>query len=341
MNKKIISILKYLLFLSIGLGLLYFAYGNTNIPRMKRDIQNADFVLVGISLFISVLAYLSRAYRWNMLIHPLGYQPKLKNTFFSLMTGYIANIAFPRIGEVARCQALNRSEKVPFNMLIGTVVTERVIDLLMLCIVLVITVMLNIKVLGAFIFERLFTPMKAKFSGLLQNPLLLILLIAFVLALVIFLSVLWKKKNQSFSGKTQDLIKGVIDGIKSIRNIKNIPLFIFHTLLIWTIYYLTTYICFFSMPPTSGLGVVAGFFVLSLGGIGMSAPAPGGFGTFHYMIAGGLTLFNIDMEDGKTFAAIVHSSQTLLVLFLGSISLLFLYVFQKPVSDDSPAKDPV
>lgn len=329
MKPKLISTIKYLLFFALGLGLLYLAFRNTNISQMIKDIRNANYFWVILSLLVAMIAYISRAIRWNMLIQPLGYNARFKNTFSSLMVGYIANLAVPRIGEISRCEALSRSEKIPFNMLIGTVITERIIDLIMLCLMLTLTAILKIDVLGKFIVQKILHPLKDAIYIKLHSPVFLTILIASVTGLIVLSIFLWKRKNVSFVAKLKNLLKGIAEGIQSIKKIKSIPWFIFHTLLIWFIYFLTTYLCFFSISATSGLGVVAGIFVLSIGGIGMSAPVQGGIGAYHLMVSMGLTLFNIELKDGNTFATIVHTSQTLLVLIVGALSILFLFFSNK------------
>ncbi len=308
---------------------------------MVKNIQNANYFWILLSLLVSIVAYVSRAYRWNMLIEPLGYKAKLKNTLCSLMVGYIANLAVPRIGEISRCEALSRSEKIPFNMLIGTVITERITDVIMLFLVLCLSGILKIDILGKFIVQNILHPLKNKVYTIIHSPHILIISIILIISLVLVSIILWKRKKNSLVAKTKDLVKGVAEGIKSIKKIKSIPNFIFHTILIWGTYFLTTYLCFFSLPATSGLGVVAGIFAVSIGGVGMSAPIQGGFGAYHLMVSSGLTLFGIRLEDGITFATIVHSSQTLLVLLLGAISIIFLFISNKQLRNDSTSKNTI
>ena len=334
---KIKLVLKYLLFLSIGLGLLYLAFKNTDPHQMLRDLKNADYKWIILSLLVSVIGCIIRAHRWNMLIHPLGFRPKLKNTYAALMAGYLANLAVPRIGEVTRCESLTRTEKIPFNILLGTVISERIVDLIMLCLMLLLTAILKIHVLGKFILIKVIYPLKDKVYLALHSTLFIGGVLAFGAGLIVLLVYFWKRQPTSGSSKIKNLLKGVKEGVKSIRKIKSVSWFVFHTLMIWIVYFLTSYLCFFALPATSGLGIIAGIFCVSIGGIGMSAPVQGGIGAYHIMISVGLTLFAIPFRDGNTYATIVHTSQTLLVLVTGALSIVYLFISNRKSINDGPA----
>jgi uncharacterized protein (TIRG00374 family) len=339
MFKKALKISKYLLFLTIGLGLLFLAFRNTDLSQLFLDLKNANYYWVIFSLLISLIAYGSRAHRWNMLIRPLGYSVKLKNTLASLMVGYLANLAIPRIGEISRCETLSRIEKIPFNILIGTVIIERLIDLIMLCLALLLTAVLKMDVLGKFIISKIIVPFKNSIFQSISPLQLLIFSLFISVSFILLFYFLWRKKNAVIASKITFFIIGIKNGVKSIKKLKSIPWFIFHTLLIWVIYFFTTYLCFFSIPATSGLGIVAGIFTLSIGGIGMSAPVQGGIGAYHYMITKGLALFGIAAKDGNTYATIVHTSQTLLVLVSGAVSMLFIFISNRRILNDHTSKN--
>lgn len=339
MNKRIVQIFKYLLFLAIGILLLFMAFSKTDIPSMLRDIKNADFRWILASASFSIIAYICRAWRWNMLIKPLGYKPKLKNSLFSLMFGYLANLGIPRIGEISRCEALAQAENIPFNKLLGTVITERIIDVLCLLILLIATALVQLDLLGTFILNNLVIPFKNQLyaSGNFK--------IYLFFALILFTGILYFtskafSKNSVVMAKFKELLSGVFLGIRSIGIIKNKLLFTILTILIWGMYFLMTYVCFFSIPGTSHLGLGAGLFAVTIGGIGMSAPIPGGFG-FHYLVSLGLSLFGINQNTGVTFASIVYGSQTLLVLLTGSLSMFLLFLLNKKKKDDPSGNNQV
>ena len=162
MNTKIITIVKYLILLLVTGALLLFAFRGMNVNRILHEILHANMFWVAVSGLISVIAFVVRAHRWNLLIEPLGYFPSLKNTTCSLMVGYFANLAFPRLGEVSRCGALGKAESIPFNKLLGTVIVERVIDVLSLLICLLLVAVIEFKRLGNFFSENIFNPIIKK-----------------------------------------------------------------------------------------------------------------------------------------------------------------------------------
>ena len=139
MHKPLLSIIKYLFLLAVAGGLLYLAFRGVDLNKMVKSIAEANYGWLSVSVIVSLVAFVSRAYRWNLLIEPLGYEPKLSSTGYSLMVGYLANLAVPRLGEVSRCGSLSKAEKIPFNSLLGTVIVERVMDVICLIICLLLT----------------------------------------------------------------------------------------------------------------------------------------------------------------------------------------------------------
>ena len=334
MSRKVFSILKIFLFLAIGLLLLYLAFKGKDINQMFRDIMNARFGWIILSIIFGVAAFISRALRWRMLLEPLGYAPRVSNTFNSMMVGYLANFAIPRLGEITRCTILAQKEKIPFNILFGTVIVERGIDLLMLVLSLVLASLLELNLIGDFILREIITPVVNKVQSF-YNPLVFIsgiLLVLLILGLVYY----FLKRSEKFSGILPAFIKqfyGLVDGIKSVFKMKNTGLFFVHTFFIWIMYFFMSYVCFFSLSETSGLGFKAGVFILAIGGIGMAAPVQGGIGVYHILVQQGLLMFGIDAQSGLTYATIVHTSQTLMILLLGAASLAVLFI-TKPLADE-------
>lgn len=281
-------------------------------------------------------AFYSRAVRWNMLIEPLGYKPKLSNTLNALFLGYFANLAIPRIGEITRCGALTTSEKVPFNGLIGTVIVERVIDLVMLFFSMLLVAILEYDMLSSFLSEKIVNPLKTKFE-FINNPVMLLGIFSLILTLS---WLLWKfsrgkaegKKENGLVVKIRGILHEVAQGFKTILRMKNTGWFIFHTFLIWIFYFLMTWVCFFCLESTSHLDMKAGMFVLVVGGLGMSAPVQGGIGAYHYIVSQGLQLFGVSSTDGIVYATLVHTTQTLLVVVLGLYAMGMLFVNGKKKS---------
>jgi glycosyltransferase 2 family protein len=321
--KSLLNILKFLLFFAVGFGLLWYTFRNQSLGDIYNKISHAHLGWVLASLVISTLALLSRSRRWNLLVEPLGYKPKLSSAFYSLMLGYFANLALPRLGEISRCGALSKAEKIPFNKLVGTVIVERVSDLLMLIVSIVVLSLAEYELLGDFLSEKIFGPL---ITGV-RNSTLLIVIVVLVMALVFIL--MWKWLKSSSSGNLKQKVKNIItevtEGLKSVFRMKNGYAFIGHTLFIWLMYFLMMYVSFFALEATSHLGMKAGLFVMVVGGIGMSAPVQGGIGTYHLLVSQGLMVYSINAEDGIAFATLVHTWQLILLIVLGTWSMIALF----------------
>jgi glycosyltransferase 2 family protein len=325
--KQFLKLLRYLLFLGIGILLLWLSFRNQSFSIVWDKIRHADLFWVFVSIALGILALIIRAIRWKQLIEPLGYQPGLYNTYNSVMVGYLANMAIPRLGEISRCGALSRAEKVPFDKLIGTVIVERVSDVLMLVISILFVGIMESGTLSGFLLEKVWAPLQ---NGITTHPLTFIVAGILFLAGVLVLWYLFRMKNPpKIVGKIVVLIKGVIEGLKSIRKLRSKGMFIFYSCAIWILYLLMTYVCFFALPATSGLDIGAGLFVTVLGGIGMTAPVQGGIGVYHLLVSQGLVLFGLSAADGIAFAMLVHTSQTLMLIILGFISLISLFFFSR------------
>ena len=334
MNTKIITIVKYLILLLVTGALLLFAFRGMNVNRILHEILHANMFWVALSGLISVIAFVVRAHRWNLLIQPLGYFPSLKNTTCSLMVGYFANLAFPRLGEVSRCGALGKAESIPFNKLLGTVIVERVIDVLSLLICLLLVAVIEFKRLGNFFSENIFNPIIKKIELLTKAPVLLGAIIFFFLGLIAAL-IYFIRKNK-IKGKESvisKLVIGFVDGLRSVANLKNPGQFIFHSILIWVLYYLGVYVALYAFTFTTGLGSNAALFLLVAGGIGMSAPVQGGIGAYHLLVSQGLLLYGVSEQNGLAFATLLHSLQLLLIIIFGIISLFVLFTEGKKSSD--------
>lgn len=324
MQKKLTAILRYAFLLVIGMMLLWLAFRGIDVRSTLNEFRNIDYGWLGVSILVSVIAFFSRARRWNLLIHPLGYRPLLTDTSNALMVGYLANLAVPRLGEVTRCGSLNRTSKVPFEMLIGTVIVERVLDVICLGSCLILTAWMEYDLLGDFLITNIFNPLQQKFSGWLSIK--VIVTTTVILATIIFLMVKKSKTrtNDGKPSKIKSMISGILHGLRSARKVDRKAEFFFHTVFIWFLYFLMSYTCFKALPATAELNWEAGLFVLVVGGMGMSAPVQGGIGAYHLLVSRGLLLYGMTTVHGLAFATLMHTSQTLLVIFMGSISMILV-----------------
>ncbi len=317
---------KFIFLLAVALGLLVFAFRGISTRKIMQEMLQANMFWVVASLIPSALALISRAYRWNLLIEPLGYNPKLRNTFYAVSIGYFANLAFPRLGEVTRCGVLNKAESIPFNMLLGTVIVERAIDVITLLVCLILTGIIEFNRLGNFLMQTIINPIIEKLKQFATSP-TVIIGVMLVLVVAFFVARYFRNKSikENKESKIVQLLRGLVSGVKSIANLKRPWLFVFHSVLIWFLYFLSMYLCFSSMPSTTGLGLTAALFLLVAGGLGMSAPVQGGIGAYHLLVSQGLMLYGLSKQDGLAFATLVHSSQLLMIVSFGSASILLLF----------------
>ncbi|MFZ5939002.1 MAG: lysylphosphatidylglycerol synthase transmembrane domain-containing protein [Bacteroidota bacterium] len=334
MKKTIIQTAKFLGFLSIAVVLLYFAFRGVNIQALITDLKGARYWWIALSFVFSLLSLFSRARRWTLIIAPLNYKPSFWNTFYAVMTGYLANLAFPRIGEVTRCVTLGKKEKVPVDALIGTVIVERAFDVLMLLLLMIGLLAARAEKFGFFFKDKIFIPLGEKITGTFGAGWHFWLLISLSALLIMALLIIFRKKLYRFSLviKIRELIKGVISGLKTVYKMKRKWEFIFHTVFIWTTYIFMTWVVVFALPATANLKFVDGLFLLVIGGLGMSAPTQGGFGAYHWITSRGLFfVYGISMEEGLAYATLSHESQTLLIILLGGFSFLMLFAGKKKI----------
>lgn len=338
MRKGLIQVLKFLAFLAVGVLLLWLAFRKTNFNTLWNELRVANYMWIILSMFFGALAYFSRARRWELLINPLGYKPSFLNTFYALMIGYIANLALPRIGEISRCVALGKKEKIPVDQLIGTVVIERTIDLISLLIIMIILIFTSSDQIVQFLRESIFRP--------LEQQVMVVFGVTWILWLVLFilsvagLVLLYKHKKKlrkiRFFSKMFDVVRGIINGLKTITGLQRKWEFIFHTVFIWVNYALMTWVVVFALESTSHITFPQSIFLLVIGGLAMSAPVQGGLGVFHYTISRGLIIMGVSMEDGLVYALLTHESQLVFVAIVGAIS--FFLLFRK---DKEDAIDPI
>lgn len=324
--KYISKIVRYILFLSIGIALLYFAFKDMPLAKLWNGLEKANYFWVALTVLLGIAAYISRAYRWNLLIESLGYKPKLLHTTSAVLVGYLANIAFPRLGEVTRCAMLNRSDKVPFDSLVGTVIVERAFDVFTLIIIIFSVAIAKIDLFGGFFRKYLITPISQNIGSKVNHFWEFTLIAGVILIVVLILVVIfWRKFSH-----TKPIIKlkktanGVIVGLKTGYKMKRRKAFFVSTLILWICYWLMSWLIVFAIPETANLGPLDGMFLLAAGSIGMAAPVQGGIGSFHIFIALALGLYNIPWENGLIVATLSHESQMLFAIILGIIGFYII-----------------
>ena len=325
-SKKLFAIIKISVSLGLALLLFWYLYKDGFTDTLQR-LKDVNYSWVVLSLIVGVMAHTLRAYRWKLLLEPTGNNTTLVNTLTALLIGYMVNLAVPRLGEVSRCLVLKRSDNIPVTSSLGTVVSERVLDVLSLLTIIGITLIIEFEKLNEF-FSSLFAD---RLSSAYLNLPNLLLLGSGVLVLLVLLWILFRNKlrNSSWWQKIKTMGRQTWLGFISITRLRNPWLFWLSTLCIWVLYFFMSYVVFFAMEPTNHLGWRAGLALLVVGGLAMSAPVQGGIGAFHLLVAGLLIYYGVSREDGLSFAFLLHSSQLVLILITGLISSLILFSISK------------
>ena len=329
-------ILKYIASLSFAGLIIYFLFRNQDPAALIEKISEVEIRWVFLSIICGGWAYINRGMRWIVLIDALGYKSSKLNSISSVSVGYFTNLFIPRAGEITRCTALNRVEKIPVDKLFGTILVERVIDLVFLISLFLLTLILKLDLILRFFTELSSQSSDSTTLGSTKYYVLIAILMFFVLAY--YLLKKWIVKT-SFYEKIIEFIDGLKEGFKSIKKMKRKSSFWFHTFSIWIMYFLMTYVCFFAIEETSHLTISDGLFLLVLGGIGMVIPTPGGIGSYHAIVMIGLSVLGVGKvylgEDGDPanpallFPTIVHASQTLVAIIMGSVGMILLFINKK------------
>ncbi|MFT7234177.1 MAG: hypothetical protein ACI8TA_003407 [Cyclobacteriaceae bacterium] len=336
MAGRVIPVLKYLGSLALAGGLLYFAFRNVEFSDFLEKAKSVDYTWVVLSIILSFVAYAARAYRWNILLKPMGHTNlSLWRTTLAVLIGYLANLAFPRLGEITRCGMLKRSDNVPVSSGIGTVITERIIDMITLLILIFFTFIVESDRLIAFLGE-LFGFSKGNEiigasvdDGFFMKLGIGVLILILIIGLMIFIA------NKA-SGKVKEFIRELYEGVISLRKIDNITGFIVSTIVLWLVYYFMSYLIIFSLPETSHLGWMVGVMLLVTGGIALAIPVQGGFGTYHTLVSAMLALYAVEKTTGVFLATLLHTSQVVAIAIFGGIALLISLFIKKSNNKKSP-----
>ena len=321
MRVNLSSILKYIIVFFIGLGICFYLF-KENLQRNFFDIiASSDWSYAILAGFFVLIAHVFRALRWQLMLNPIAEQKtSFFNVYNALMVGYLLNLVLPRAGELVRCGLVSKKEKLDPIAAFGTVIAERIFDLLMLFLFIVILLFVyaseiigifnSLKIGSIFTIQRIFI------------TLLLVLAIGFLLFF------LYKRKGKS--PLLSKLKKGILklkNGFLASKKIKSPTLFAFYTLLIWLFYTLSSFIGFKLFVATKDLNFVSAMFTVVGGSFGMIAPIQGGIGAFHFMVSECLRFLGISPTIGLAYATIIHAAQTLIVIVFGFLSLILGFNF--------------
>jgi len=330
------NLLKFLGFLSLGLSIMYLLYRSQNkayqaqcaldgipaedcslIDKVLTDFANANYFWLLMVILLFMISNLSRTARWHMLIRPLGYQPRFVNGLGAIMIGYFANLGIPRIGEVARAGVLARYEKIEVEKVMGTIVVDRIIDVLSILIVTVLALILQYRQIWSAVRDLLdlSTLIKLGVAGA----------IALLISVALFFLFRKKLEQTRIYQKIVSILKGFVEGLATVRQLDRPWLFLLHSINIWLMYYLLNYLCFFAYEPTSDLSPLVGLVTFVFGGWGIVIPTPGGMGSYHFLVQVALGIYGVSSPDSFSYAMIAFITvQIGASAIFGLISLLLL-----------------
>lgn len=318
MKQKIGKWLSILLPILLGLVLVIYTYNKftpEQLVEIKLQFKTADYFYIYISLLISAVALWSRGYRWKFTLEHLGYQPKISTNVMAVCIGYFVNMSIPRSGEVSRALLLKKYEDVPFDKAFGTIIAERVVDTFFLLSFIALAFFLEFDVLKTFVLDKI--PF--------QKLMLLLGVGAFLFISVILL---FRYSKHRIILLIKQKISGLVEGVTSIWQMEKKWAFLFHSLLIWASYFFMFYITIFALPETSNLNLNTVVISFIVGGLAITL-TNSGFGAYPFLMAEILLLYNVPETAGTAFGWLVWTSQTLMVVILGTLSFLLLPVFNK------------
>ena len=314
MKKRIGKWLSVLIPLLIGIGIIYYQYTTLTVEeigKIKISFEKANYYYILLSLVIACIGYWSRAYRWKFALNHLGYQTKFYNNFFTVCVAYLVNLTVPRSGEISRAALLKKYENVPFDKAFGTIVAERIVDLL---------------IFFLFVFIGFVSQFDQIYQFLLsQHVSLLSLIIIGCVGVMLFLIfiLIWIYAEWEIILKLKQKLSGLIEGITTVYKMKDKWKYLFHSFFIWFTYLAMFYVAIFALPETSGISfniVIMGFIFGSLA-VGFTN---GGLGAYPFSIALIFSLYGITKDVGTAFGWLVWTSQTILAILLGLISYVLL-----------------
>lgn len=315
MTPKTKKVLKITIPLLLAVFFGWYTFSKLPVKEFIPFFKNANYYWIILGVFCGILSHLSRAYRWKFMLEPLGYKPKLPNSIMAVFIAYLANFGIPRSGEVLRAAVFANYENVPFEKGFGTIVAERIADMLVMLGIIALTLLIEYDFIINFFQEKF-------------NPQTLILVTFGSLVLCLLLFVFIRKSKSSIAVKIKNFINGLIEGILSIFKMKYKWAFIFHTLFIWAMYVMMFYLTSFAIEDLIGIpfaAILIGFIAASF----TIAATNGGIFVYPLAIGAAFSLFAIPETPSIAFGWIVWTSQTLIIIIIGSLSFLFLPIYNR------------
>lgn len=324
-RKTFNDILKVVFSLLLGGVILYWMYRDFDFKNVSRVVlHEMDWTWMLLSFPFGILAQMFRGWRWQMSLNPIGEYPRASTSINSIFLSYAVSLVVPRIGEFARCGVLKRYDGVSFTKALGTVVTERIIDSLLVLAITLLTLFFQLRVFDRF-FSRTGTNIEIMFDRFSTTG----YVVTAVCAVAVLILLWYLLRRFSIYNKVKCTISGLMQGVFSLRGVKNMPLYVLFTLGIWVSYFLHYYLTFFCFEATSGLGMACALVTFIVGSIAVIVPTPNGAGPWHFAVKTMLILYGVGETDALYFVLIVHSVQMLLVILLGIYAWMALAFTKK------------
>lgn len=295
--------------------MVWYSLSEISISQLLQYFKDANYIYIGLGLFFGLLSHLSRAYRWQFMIEPMGYKLRLPNSIMAVFATYLVNYTIPRAGEITRATIITNYEGVPFEKGFGTIVAERIADMLVMLIIIIITLFLEFEFIYQIFAER-FDGHKIIY-GLIAVLIIMSLFILFI-----------RSSSSKFAIKVKSFVSGLIEGVMTIFKMKKKWAFIFHTLFIWAMYVLMFYVTTFALEETTNIPLAA----ILIGFISASfsiAATNGGIGSYPVAVYLAFSIFGIAKDPSIAFGWIMWSSQTLMIIVLGGLSLIYLPIYNR------------
>ncbi|MDR2086265.1 MAG: flippase-like domain-containing protein [Dysgonamonadaceae bacterium] len=314
----VIKFLKITIPLCLGIFILYILYKETNFNELWVTIQAADWVILFLSLPFCLAANIIRALRWRLLILPLGYHPKRSSLIYAVLGNYAVNFAIPRGGEIWRCTAVSAKEKISLSKLIGTLVVDRIFDMLMVALVILLAFLLNVKAFSEYVHT-------INLPGISLSASFYTILCVTV-AVVIFVFVRFRENK--YIKKTRDFFANLWKDMLSIKKMDAKRRFLIYTFAIWILYFFYFYITFYAFDFMSHLGISAGLFVFAISSLSMGIPSNGGLGPWQAATIFGLSIFAVANDKATAFATTVFAFQSIGIVLTGLWGILMLSMYK-------------
>ncbi|WP_440879751.1 lysylphosphatidylglycerol synthase transmembrane domain-containing protein [Tenacibaculum sp. C7A-26P2] len=306
--------LKIILPLILGGFLVWYSFTIVSPKELLEYFKGANYYWVSLGLLFGILSHISRAYRWKFLLEPIGFKPSFFNSTMAVLVAYLMNIFLPRAGEVSRAAVMSNYEKIPFEKGFGTIVAERIADLIMLIIVICIALFVQ--------FDFIYNLLTKNFS---LGKIILLIVILIGSFLMFFKYV--RKANKGVGLRIKEFITSLSEGVTSIFKMKNKWAFIFHTAFIWIMYIAMFWA---TVPSIENLSIPFGAVLVGfIAGAFSIAATNGGIGLYPIAVAGAFSLFNISEEPAIAFGSVMWASQTLMIIIFGGLAFLLLPIYNK------------